>query len=138
MRIAQLFPSLGHCIETQALTTCKNNVLMLRWLFLKASMNEWKLIINKAFQDSCGNEGRRKKAKPLGRREAARKAQNYRSVGLSSTTGREMLAQESINWFPIFQYLQTNLCAKLLMLSLGLYWQADRYLIFLHSVTFKG
>lgn len=37
-----------HNTETQALTTCKNNVLMLSQLVLKASMNEWKLIINKA------------------------------------------------------------------------------------------
>lgn len=42
------------------------------------------------------------KTKPLGKREADRKAESDRSVGLSSITGREMLAQESINWFPIF------------------------------------
>lgn len=89
-------------IETQALTTYKNNVLMLRQLVLKASMNEWKLIINKALQDSRGIEGRRRKTKPLGKREAGRKAENDRSVGLPSIAGREMLAQESINWFPIF------------------------------------
>lgn len=39
---------------------------------------------------------------PLGKKKATRKAENYRSVGLSSITGKELLAQESINWIPIF------------------------------------
>lgn len=41
-------------------------------------------------------------SRALGKKKATRKAENYRSVGLSSITGKELLAQESINWIPIF------------------------------------